>query len=447
MLTLSVSGVVGAVYLRRCRSTSDAPLLLLIDIKRPWLFEALRLGYWVMAFTTPCLLITMALSAGYIFLLNVSREARPAAPAAVSDAQPAVRTLFLVLGETHHPTPPGPVSAPAVADASRSADCSPGSPLSAPSAAARRAAACIPTPNSCWRYRAHDPARRLSALVLEVKGDFCYHLRRSPRGMGAPTTTWRSASSRAYRYNPLHNDLEAYTLAYGIASLLNNLFGRSDEPFWQQAYTNLVKFTILLHKVVDGTSPCSTSTPPPSIPTRMAAKLKEGERKLSRLGQAVIVAEADLAKVPELTKEFTWSRDPQGRGMLTDLTAPLAEELRIAPGGTTAPEPLDALGPAGRSHSPRAARGGEALVRPRLDAHRAEAPDVNHRGHLRLPLALRRQPRGQVHVLPAEGVLRPRRERRRSVRDAAAPVRRPDRVRPHRAPSTSRSSPTRGSPR
>ena len=49
-----------------------------------------------------------------------------------------------------------------------------------------------------------------------------------------------------YRYNPLHNDLDAYALAYSIASLLNNLFGKGKEPFWQQAYTNLVKFIILL---------------------------------------------------------------------------------------------------------------------------------------------------------------------------------------------------------
>jgi hypothetical protein len=52
-----------------------------------------------------------------------------------------------------------------------------------------------------------------------------------------------------YRYNPLHNDLDAYALAFNIASLLNNLFGRGKEPFWQQAYTNLVKFIILLHKI------------------------------------------------------------------------------------------------------------------------------------------------------------------------------------------------------
>ena len=34
---------------------------------------------------------------------------------------------------------------------------------------------------------------------------------------------------RPYRYNPLHNDLEAYALGYSIASLRNNLFGRGRE--------------------------------------------------------------------------------------------------------------------------------------------------------------------------------------------------------------------------
>ena len=44
----------------------------------------------------------------------------------------------------------------------------------------------------------------------------------------------------------------AYALAYNIASLLNNLFGKGKEPFWQQAYTNLVKFIIQLHKIAYG---------------------------------------------------------------------------------------------------------------------------------------------------------------------------------------------------
>src|SRR6266851_184915 len=38
-------------------------------------------------------------------------------------------------------------------------------------------------------------------------------------------------------------------MAVGIANLLTSLFGRGKEPFWQQAYTNLVKFIIILHQV------------------------------------------------------------------------------------------------------------------------------------------------------------------------------------------------------
>ena len=53
-------------------------------------------------------------------------------------------------------------------------------------------------------------------------------------------------------YNPLHNDLDPYAVAYAIATLLNNLFGRSKEPFWQQAYTDLLKFVILLRRISDG---------------------------------------------------------------------------------------------------------------------------------------------------------------------------------------------------
>ena len=53
-----------------------------------------------------------------------------------------------------------------------------------------------------------------------------------------------------YRYNPLHNDLDSSALAYSVASLLNNLYGRGKEPFWQQAYTNMLQHIILLHKVL-----------------------------------------------------------------------------------------------------------------------------------------------------------------------------------------------------
>src|SRR5439155_6215461 len=86
-------------------------------------------------------------------------------------------------------------------------------------------------------------------LILEVKGDFCGKVQEILARHGRADDYVEISLDSEYRYNPLHNDLDAYALAYNIASLLNNLFGRGKEPFWQQAYTNLVKFIILLHKV------------------------------------------------------------------------------------------------------------------------------------------------------------------------------------------------------
>ena len=98
----------------------------------------------------------------------------------------------------------------------------------------------------------------------------------------------------------MHNDLDAYALAYSIASLLNNLFGKGKEPFWQQAYTNLVKFIILLHKVaydyvtLFDVYECAIS------PDVLERKIQEAERRLEE-SYFLLVAPPDyLAGVKEL---------------------------------------------------------------------------------------------------------------------------------------------------
>ena len=45
--------------------------------------------------------------------------------------------------------------------------------------------------------------------------------------------------------------MDAHSLAYRAASLLNHLSRKRKEPFRQQAHTNLVKFVILLHRFAD----------------------------------------------------------------------------------------------------------------------------------------------------------------------------------------------------
>ena len=94
-----------------------------------------------------------------------------------------------------------------------------------------------------------NPDERIGGIILEVKGDFCRKVKQILDRHGRGEDYIEISLDSEFRYNPLHNDLDAYALAFNIASLLNNLFGRGKEPFWQQAYTNLVKFIILLHKV------------------------------------------------------------------------------------------------------------------------------------------------------------------------------------------------------
>jgi hypothetical protein len=89
-------------------------------------------------------------------------------------------------------------------------------------------------------------------LVLEVKGDFCRQLRGMLTAAGRENDYLEIGLDTGVCYNPLHNDLDPYAVAYAIGSLLNNLFGRSKEPFWQQAYTDLLKFVISLRRITEG---------------------------------------------------------------------------------------------------------------------------------------------------------------------------------------------------
>src|SRR6185437_5452634 len=109
-----------------------------------------------------------------------------------------------------------------------------------------------------------------------------------------------------YRYNPLNNDLEAYTLAYGIASLLNNLFGKGKEPFWQQAYTNLVKFIIILHQVGFGYVTLFDVYECAINHGLLAEKIRDGEERMST---HYLLVNTDTYLAHEDLDRFTWERD------------------------------------------------------------------------------------------------------------------------------------------
>jgi hypothetical protein len=116
-----------------------------------------------------------------------------------------------------------------------------------------KTSACMyPYAEQLLRWRAGDVDHKIGGLVLEVKGDFCKQVRGILKQADRESDYIEIGLDSKYCYNPLHNDLDPYAVAFAIATLLNNLFGKSKEPFWQQAYTDLLKFVILLRRSSDG---------------------------------------------------------------------------------------------------------------------------------------------------------------------------------------------------
>ena len=102
-------------------------------------------------------------------------------------------------------------------------------------------------------WQADNPERRAAALVLEVKGDVCHDIRRMLAELSRADDYVELSLDGRLTWNPLSATwLDAYSLAYTVASLLNQLFGKGKEPFWQQAYTNLVRWIIELYRVLPG---------------------------------------------------------------------------------------------------------------------------------------------------------------------------------------------------
>ena len=173
------------------------------------------------------------------------RSSLPAWPLSPTDAGPAI-----VVGEVHHPvraiespTPEwliiperGLYTGVAIFGAVGSGKTS----------------ACMhPFARQLLGWHADNPERRAAALVLEVKGDFCHDIRRMLVELDRGGDYIELSLDGRLTWNPLSATwLDSYSLAYTVASLLNQLFGKGKEPFWQQAYTNLVRWIIELYRVL-----------------------------------------------------------------------------------------------------------------------------------------------------------------------------------------------------
>jgi TraM recognition site of TraD and TraG len=298
--------------------------LRLIAAKAPLVYSGAKYSYVAMLFTTPYIILSILLSGLYIFTLKVRKRVSPAQLPAYSNAQHRDK-LFLVVGEVHDPRKPVPAENPHWLTIPERGLYT-GIAILGAVGTGKTSCCMYPFAEQLIAYEAHDETKRIGGLVLEVKGDFCHKVRGILERYQRAEDYIEVSLHSEYRYNPLHNDLDAYALAYSIAALLNNLFGKGKEPFWQQAYTNLVKFIILLHKVaydyvtLFDVYECAIS------PEVLEKRIEEAEKKLSKFFIEV-TPETYTAWVSDL-KAFSFELDKPNNAYRAKAITELCDLLR-----------------------------------------------------------------------------------------------------------------------
>lgn len=182
-------------------------------------------------------------------------------------------------------------------------------------------------------WRAKEPDRRAAGLVLEVKGDFCAQVGQVLKDAGRGGDYLPLGLGGPWSWNPLDApEMDAYSLAYQMASLLNQLFGKGKEPFWQQAYTNLLKRIIDLHRLPPrGGWVTLRDLHAMAIDAEaFAAGIEEAVDAVGRsAGMRAVIASAALRGLPAGIRRWRWRDAGEGR-VAAEVDAGAVQALREA---------------------------------------------------------------------------------------------------------------------
>ncbi len=250
LVAMAIAMGVGTVGLRAYPVDRTNVYLQLIELQHPTAFLVLVYGYATLWFTTPFFAASMlgSLTTIVAFRRPVRARQRALPPYVPPERRPAPS---LVLGEAHFETANGRAPQPSWLEIPQRGLYT-GVMVVGAVGTGKTSACMYPFADQLLRWKSTDPDRKIGGLVLEVKGDFCQQVQQMLTSAGRASDYMEIRLGGDVCYNPLHNDLDPYAVAYAVATLVNNLFGKSKEPFWQQAYTDLLKFVILLRRLADG---------------------------------------------------------------------------------------------------------------------------------------------------------------------------------------------------
>ena len=250
LLSLGLSVACGIVLQALYPVRETDPMLRLIALERPAIYQALVWSYSFFLYSTPSLIFSVLFS--FIYVHFYRADVQQSAGRLPPYPDPRTRTdLSLVIGEVHRHLVPLPSAQPRWFSLPERGLYT-GIAVFGSIGSGKTLGLVLPAMRQLFAYRADNPARKLSGIVLEVKGDLCRHLKKILRECGREQDYVEVSLDGDLRYNPLNNSLDPYAQAFNIASIITAIWGKGKEPFWQQSYTDLVRYVILLHRVRDG---------------------------------------------------------------------------------------------------------------------------------------------------------------------------------------------------
>ncbi len=285
----------------------ENPYLDLIAQNDPGIHTAIRVWYHAAPAAAVILAGNLCLAVWRVWfqpLVRIVRRGRlPRWPTSPEDDKPS-----LVVGELHHPTAARPSERPSWLVIPEKGLYT--GVLVVGAVGTGKTTACMyPFARQLLHWRADDPKRRAGALVLEVKGDFCHQVQSILGDAGRSGDYLEIGLGGSWQWNPLDDPLlDSYSLAYGVASLINQLFGKSREPFWQQAYTNLVRWIVELHRLLPSGWVTLRDIYRCTVDAELFAdKIGEAKAMADRVcPQRAVIANTDLAEHKEALGGWAW---------------------------------------------------------------------------------------------------------------------------------------------
>ena len=310
-------------------SLDENPVLALVNYHTPNFFDALIVWYYVTPFAVVMLTGFISVTIWKVWLEGRRRDFAPFSKLPPWPLDPKQKAPAIVIGEVHHPVEAREVFSPAWLTIPERGLYT-GVAIFGAVGSGKTSACMNPFARQLLGWQADDEQKRAAALVLEVKGDFCHDIRQILVEAGRGQDYIELGMDARSQWNPLSAWwLDSYSLAYTVSSLLNQLFGKGKEPFWQQAYTNLVRWIIELHRVfperwvtLQQVYRCAID------PELFAAKIEAAEKLSDDLNTGTVFIKEDVLKAQLVHfAEWNWIDTPGGKDQQAVYTRPMKEKL------------------------------------------------------------------------------------------------------------------------